>query len=340
MRNEMKSPPTGEAGAFGGKREISTTWGLIAIFGAAVLLFGGALTYYYQMSPTTHDYEVSPYVPAKKVSTDATKDWKTYENAKYGFGLIFADEWKGYTIKETETKNPTSRDPLSYLEISVPTTNNIDVMFINIYTPAAYQESLKERDPGSGDLMGKNDSYVFTYYPANGLHGDPDLTFNKTLIPNLAKTFKKVAIDPTADWQTYTNSTYGFNFKYPKDWFADTSNSDSIVIFSNHDKPSQYDKSNAPEDLLQLYVYEYTPDMQTYDQKNLISQATSGNVTILSLRNPEAGADSTDVYNKVGKFTIGGKTFKLGMSSELLPALMVKELTYFDQIVSTFQSKK
>src|SRR3989344_1680325 len=24
--------------------------------------------------------------------------------------------------------------------------------------------------------------------------------------------------DPTADWQTYTNKEYGFEFKYPKDW--------------------------------------------------------------------------------------------------------------------------
>ena len=38
------------------KKEISTTKGLIAIFGATVVLFGGAFTYYYRTAPTTYDY--------------------------------------------------------------------------------------------------------------------------------------------------------------------------------------------------------------------------------------------------------------------------------------------
>ena len=31
-------------------------------------------------------------------------------------------------------------------------------------------------------------------------------------------TQQKTEVDETADWKTYTNDTYGFSFKYPKDW--------------------------------------------------------------------------------------------------------------------------
>ena len=35
--------------------------------------------------------------------------------------------------------------------------------------------------------------------------------------------------DPTAGWQTYTNSVGGYSFKYPSDWQAATSNSNSTT---------------------------------------------------------------------------------------------------------------
>jgi hypothetical protein len=43
----------------------------------------------------------------------------------------------------------------------------------------------------------------------------------------------------TADWKTYTNSTYGFSFKYPKD-------------FSLSDKLPKTDKDSAPSEVLLL----------------------------------------------------------------------------------------
>lgn len=75
------------------KREISTSWGLIIIFGVAVLLFGGALTYYYRMAPTTYDYEIQNIGSAKLASVDATKDWKTYEDKTYGISFKYPKDW-------------------------------------------------------------------------------------------------------------------------------------------------------------------------------------------------------------------------------------------------------
>lgn len=37
--------------------------------------------------------------------------------------------------------------------------------------------------------------------------------------------------DPTASWKTYTNSTYGINFKYPKDWTVKEGSLDGTPIY-------------------------------------------------------------------------------------------------------------
>lgn len=225
---------------FGMALKNSTAW--ILLVAATVVIFGGALTWAMLTEPNDYDYSNGGTSTAihkaattgtTASTTDATKDWKTYENTKYGFRLTFSDEWKNYSITETVATDHESSSPLAYLQISVPTTNNKGVVTIYIYTPNAYNASVKAQDPGPGTLLGRNDSYVFTYSPNNGLHGDPDITFNNTLIPNLAKTFKSIAIDPTADWQTYTNKDYGFSFKYPEDWKQEVSSDPNMVVFYN-----------------------------------------------------------------------------------------------------------
>jgi len=40
----------------------------------------------------------------------------------------------------------------------------------------------------------------------------------------------------TADWKTYTNSTYGFSFKYPKDWKLDDDKSDNTISLFDTNK--------------------------------------------------------------------------------------------------------
>ena len=36
--------------------------------------------------------------------------------------------------------------------------------------------------------------------------------------------------DETKDWNTYTNDTYGFSFKYPKDWKTQDDKSGDIYL--------------------------------------------------------------------------------------------------------------
>ncbi|MCX6719794.1 MAG: PsbP-related protein [Candidatus Staskawiczbacteria bacterium] len=50
---------------------------------------------------------------------------------------------------------------------------------------------------------------------------------------------------PTDDWKTYTNTQYGFEFKYPKDWVADTNRKGGIVFVWTPENKKQYDASST-----------------------------------------------------------------------------------------------
>ena len=278
------------------KKKIKTSTGLIAIFAAVVVFFGGALTYWTYNDPNSYSSSLDATVVSKtNTNTNAseTADWKTYTNTKYGFGLTFTDDWKDYTITETLTENPTSTDSLAYLQIDVPTTNNKNVMDIYVYLPASYEACLKAQDPGPGILLGRNDNYVFTYRPANGLQGEEAEIFYHSLIPNLAKTFKTVPIDLTADWKTYINSEYKYSLKTPKDWTISAKGDADVLTFvaPSFDSSGNY---SAGERHLQFYVDANNTCYKNQSLSNFFSDCVS------------AGSGETDVITKISDTTFVG----------------------------------
>lgn len=81
---------------------------------------------------------------------------------------------------------------------------------------------------------------VWYYYFQVGVAWDNSVTNflnikHKTATP--ATTPTTTSTSATADWKTYTNSTYGFSFKYPKDWTvkesSDSDGSPWIIANSN-----------------------------------------------------------------------------------------------------------
>ena len=59
-------------------------------------------------------------------------------------------------------------------------------------------------------------------------------SFNHSLKPNNLAT----STDQTAGWKTYTNTQYGFEFKYPKDWIieADDINNTGVGVWSSKER--------------------------------------------------------------------------------------------------------
>lgn len=126
------------------KKEISTTKGLIAIFGAAVVLFGGAFTYYYRTAPTIYDYEVQSSVAVKKATkttaideTSPTKTNKFKELVSTGPSIFYtsvslserhATTWKAslYDLKSKKSNSTTLSIPenLTYGQFESAYSNN------------------------------------------------------------------------------------------------------------------------------------------------------------------------------------------------------------------------
>jgi len=70
--------------------------------------------------------------------------------------------------------------------------------------------------------------------------------------------------DPTADWKTYTNSEYGFSFKYPSD-FLDKKMNDNSVILSVGSK--DYSLSLKADSDLDIYTDEIKDIKKLFDTK-------------------------------------------------------------------------
>ena len=58
--------------------------------------------------------------------------------------------------------------------------------------------------------------------------------YGDTILTKLGvkKTETETTADKTVDWKTYTDSTYKFSFKYPKDWEQSSTASDTLMVFS------------------------------------------------------------------------------------------------------------
>jgi len=87
---------------------------------------------------------------------------------------------------------------------------------------------------------------------------------------------QKTEVDETADWKTYTNDTYGYSGKYPKDWtFDDKTNASSkiAIIYSPTvaaQKKEIQDKNLAvggPIAEVTIYYYQSAKDLDGSTQK-------------------------------------------------------------------------
>lgn len=178
-----------------GKKQISTSKGLIIVFAAAVILFGGAYTWATYTDPLDYDSGSFYLIHKSNRNTNvngnsnananananqnrntnnsnvssSSADWKAYRNDTYGFGITFTDPWVGYRLKPVDLAGT-----VKTFYVNVPTTDSLYAaenemhyggyaapFAISVINKSEWQDDeLFARDFGS--KLGENDSYVFT----------------------------------------------------------------------------------------------------------------------------------------------------------------------------------
>ena len=155
-----------------------------------------------------------------------------------------------------------------------------------------------------------------------------------------------VTADPTADWKTYTNAQYGFEFKYPVDWKIDDNlklNRCCLDVF-NSPEPYQGDslKQNVMKAQFQYQTLSTVSSMEQFinraiadnNQSEMSPKITRGSITNFKNQN---GID-------IIKFDYGQASLKYTYSIPMKPdfSQMINILVWnpdpvFDQILSTFK---
>ena len=179
------------------KKQIKISTGILIVLAAAVIIGGGAIAYFYVMSPTSWDYMGQKTAVHKSSNANtntsntnsATVDWKTYTNSTYGFGLTFPNnEWENYKIKKRTDPNG-----IVYIYVTLPTTDKTwnettsadtgyaSLIGIGVYTKDQWAN--ETADPAIGTKKGENTKYVFTV--SAGQDYPSDFRDNKTLMNSI-----------------------------------------------------------------------------------------------------------------------------------------------------------
>jgi hypothetical protein len=207
---------------------------------AALLLLaiGVAAGTYIYFRPNVVIDSVPPFVHNKPV---AIADWKTYTDPSGGFEFRYPDKLSA-TYISTQTWPPMVKISNGAFTCSPTTDQNATKMIRRTNTKPEFC-AIMQPEGTAGTTYNK-----YTYTAASGTKL---VTFDFTLglvdcgvylepkntscvveqkafsvdklMEQIFATFKLTGAVSTADWRTYTNSQYGFEFKYPKDMVVTTS---------------------------------------------------------------------------------------------------------------------
>lgn len=153
-------------------------------------------------------------------------------------------------------------------------------------------------------------------------------------------------LDPTADWKTYTNTEYGFEFKYPNDLYTEENEYAFRLKSSPRELYEIYDGGGArPEGVEgKDWVRGYTISVRKKDVNNisLISEDEDYQVIKLNYSNIEAYEIRADVPGTPPVYIknphIPNSFIEMGYGNGLENSNEAEKV--FDQILSTFKFTK
>ena len=158
--------------------------------------------------------------------------------------------------------------------------------------------------------------------------------------------------DVTSSWKTYSNDTYGFNFKYPSDWQYSENTLIPFTVKVANQKVLDGIGMEAPDGYYELAVNSFPAGYNFTDLSG--SQTLSGSTDLVNFVRSMEGLLPNENWTKVTQEskTIGGQNairftgngyetgWYLKLNSNIYSVKAVKSNSTIDQILSTFQFTK
>ncbi len=153
-----------------------------------------------------------------------------------------------------------------------------------------------------------------------------------TLKPTITPT--PTPSDETADWKTYRNKKYGFEFKYPNDWFIKSESATNVMIVNN-----RYKNAEGEFPYISISVYNNKKDLALRNWFYNNQSQFFGDIK------PKEGEDyklkdiMVENYNAI-EFSYSRiiKDTLIDFNSNIVSVSAINAIESYDQILSTFKS--
>lgn len=285
------------------------------------------------------------------------KDWKTYSNEQYGFEFKYPDSWNPKENVNTElqiysvalnqpeisanpkisfTKNPGGVG-YEFLKFNLSGT-------VNVGGVSTQKESFEPTSEFSFSNCNSKNSEGFRInlnkdnneYEIWATYCQSEENFDANIFDQILSTFKFIEKDETADWKTYRNEEYGFELKYPQDWFINSESLTQISIVNN-----KYKDSEGEFPYINVLIYNNNENLTLrnwfYDNQSYFfgtSKLVEGKdyqLKDIKIQNSDAIEFS---YSRIIKNTL------VNINSNIISIGAINSGENYDKILSTFKFMK
>jgi hypothetical protein len=331
------------------------------------LVLIGALSYFVYVS------KANDTTPTNTAASTPTTSLLTYTNPTYGYSLQYPNTWT-YQQNQALDASATTAEKNAVIAFSDGTSTRLSVRTdvktkFSGLTLAQYAQQFVAQDKGTltntgtytvGQTVGYTEKVVYTdpslkggilYFTQNDTDFFAFITNEAVAsqeIANVLKSFKLTAVtatDPTATWKVYTNSIFGFTFKYPSNYtLTDNLQKSAAATTTASNKLSLKDDTAIGKPMLEIYVdpagFGGAPTNTVYglklntDKTLIVTAKTSANVKAGDL-----GYDATRqiLGTNLGGVKLGANTYIIRFSYDTGKSDRAGD---FDQILTTFKLTK